>query len=298
MVKNGIQKGRQRFKCFGCGHTFQNKQRHTARNTHMMHRYVLKRQTLKDIGEEYGKGSRWAQRHIGVALATLQKDISLKERSCTFVADCTFFTRSDGIIVFKDVSTKECVYVKEIISESPRHYAEARTYLAQRGINVKGIVLDGRMGVRDVFKDIPVQMCHFHQVAIITRYLTRRPKLEAGQELRIITRTLTKTNEIDFRIALTAWHERWKNFLAEKTFHEGGRGWSYTHRRIRSAHRSLMTNLPFLFIHKAHPELSLPNTTNSLDGLFSHLKHLLLVHRGMSKQKRWRLIQLILKKKI
>lgn len=263
----------------------------------MTRQYVLRRQTLKDIGEQYGKGSRWAQRHIGTTLAVHWKETPLRSRSCTLVADCTFFTRSDGIIVFKDVITKECVYIKEIASESSRHYAEARTHLAQRGIYAQGIVLDGRMGVRDVFKDIPVQMCQFHQAMIITRYLTQRPKLEAGQELKAIVRTLTKTNEIDFRIALTAWHERWKNFLAERTPHEGGRGWSYTHRRIRSAHRSLTTNLPFLFTHKAHPELSLPNTTNSLDGLFSHMKQLLLVHRGITKQKRWRLIQIILKQK-
>lgn len=158
------------------------------------------------------------------------------------------------------------MYIKEIASESSRHYAEARTYLAQRGIHAQGIVLDGRMGVRDVFKDIPVQMCHFHQVAIVTRYLTRKQKLEAGQQLKTIARTLAKSSEIDFRIALTAWYERWKSFLAERTPCEGGRGWSYTHRRIRSAHRSLTTNLPFLFTHKTHPELSLPNTTNSLDG--------------------------------
>lgn len=188
MVKNGIQKGRQRFKCFECGRTFQNKQRHAARNARIMRQYVLKRQTLKDIGEQYGKGSRWAQRHIGATLAVLKKDSQPSKHSCTLVADCTFFTRSDGIIVFKDVATKECVQ-------------------------------------------------------------------------------------------------------------EGRRGWSYTHRRMRSAYRSLMTNLPFLFTHKAHPELSLPNTTNSLDGLFSHMKNLLLVHRGMTKQKRWRLIQIILKKK-
>ncbi len=263
----------------------------------MTRQYVLKRQTLKDIGDQYGKGSRWAQRHIGTTLAVLPKDALPSKRSCTLVADCTFFTRSDGIIVFKDVVTKECVYVKEISTESPRHYAEARTHLAQQGIDAQGIVLDGRMGVREVFRDIPVQMCQFHQVAIVTRYLTRKPKLEAGQELKAITRTLAKTNEIDFRIALASWHERWKNFLAERTLCEGGRGWAYTHRRIRSAHRSLTTNLPFLFTHKAHPNLSLPNTTNSLDGLFSHMKQLLLVHRGMSKQKRWRLIQLILKKK-
>jgi len=37
-------------------------------------------------------------------------------------------------------------------------------------------------GVREIFSNRPVQMCHFHQVAIVRRYLTSRPKLEAAQE--------------------------------------------------------------------------------------------------------------------
>ena len=46
-----------------------------------------------------------------------------------------------------------------------------------------------------MFADIPIQMCHFHQVAIITRYLTRKSKLEAGKELREIILSLTKSNK-------------------------------------------------------------------------------------------------------
>ncbi|HSW62829.1 MAG TPA: hypothetical protein VLH56_05930 [Dissulfurispiraceae bacterium] len=41
--------------------------------------------------------------------------------------------------------------------------------------------------------------------------------------------------------------------------------------------------LPSLFTYQKHPELNIPNTTNSLDGLFAHLKDLLRVHRGLKK---------------
>lgn len=305
VVKNGIQKGRQRFKCFGCGHTFQNKQRHTARNKRMARTYVNKRQTLKDIGDQYGKGTRWAQRHIATALNDLAQRTDTRiniPRTIVTVADCTFFSRSDGILFFKDPHRKECVYTKEVISESPRHYKEAREYLQSQGITIIGIVLDGRKGVREVFSDIPVQMCHFHQIAIIKRYLTSRPKLEAGKELRFLTHTLTTTTEFLFQNGLALWYERHGVFINEKTqtgsiTKKGKIRWEYTHRSVRSAYHSLLHNLPFLFTYKNHPELSLPNTTNTLDGFFSHLKHLLLTHRGITKEKRWKMIQLLLKTK-
>ena len=34
-----------------------------------------------------------------------------------------------------------------------------------------------------MFADIPVQLCHFHQVKTVNRYLTRKPKTAAAQDL-------------------------------------------------------------------------------------------------------------------
>ena len=59
--------------------------------------------------------------------------------------------------------------------------------------------------------------------------------------------------------------------------------WHYTHKRLRSAYRSLRLNLPYLFTYQKYPELNIPNTTNSLDGCFAYLKELVRVHRGSSR---------------
>ncbi len=48
--------------------------------------------------------------------------------------------------------------------------------------------------------------------------------------------------------------------------------------------------------YQKHPELKIPNTTNSLDGYFNILKGLLTVHREMKTKRRYRLIQEILAK--
>ncbi|HWQ59744.1 MAG TPA: hypothetical protein VN420_01195 [Candidatus Fimivivens sp.] len=80
-----------------------------------------------------------------------------------------------------------------------------------------GVVLDGRKGVREVFSDIPVQMCHFHQKQVLRRYLTLKQKLEAGQELLALGRILPFSKEDDFIQLLEKWFLRWEDFLKERT---------------------------------------------------------------------------------
>ena len=168
-------------------------------------------------------------------------------------------------------------------TESVDVYRQGRIDLEKRGYTIKAIVLDGRLGVRQLFSDVPIQMCHFHQKQIITRYLTNNPKLEAGVELKKITATLCKTNEKDFTNALHDWHQKWSSFLKERSTDPLTGKWFYTHKRLRSAYRSLKINLPHLFTYQKYSELNMPNTTNSLDGCFAYLKELVRVHRGINK---------------
>jgi len=167
-----------------------------------------------------------------------------------------------------------------------------RVELEQRGFRFQAIVLDGRRGVKEVFSDIPVQMCQFHQIKIVTRYITGRPKLEAGRELR----ALTQLTEAQFANLLAEWHARWTVFLKEKTYTEDTKRWHYTHRRIRAAYQTLNTNLPYLFTYQKYPELQIPNTTNSLDGKVSHVKDLLRLHRCLKRTRKLKLINEILLK--
>ena len=174
-------------------------------------------------------------------------------------------------------------------------YRLGKEHLEKNGFTIKAVILDGKRGVKQVFKGIPVQMCHFHQKRIITRYLTSRPKLEASIELKIITATLANTNEDIFTKELNEWHDKWNDFLKEKTINSETNRWHYTHKRLRSAYRSLKTNLPYLFTYQKYPEFNIPNTTNSLDGYFNRLKSLINVHRGLSQMRRMRIVIEILK---
>jgi len=256
---------------------------------------VWGKQTLAQLAKQEERGIPWIQKCLD---RVILKQRTAKPQPLVFVADVSFFARGDGILVFRSPSLKKNIQWKFVRGENPNMYREVRNLLEQQHFVVQAVVLDGRKGVREVFSDIPVQMCHFHQKAILKRYLTSKPKLTAGQELLALGKTLPFITEEDFKKLLDGWYERWEDFLKEKTFHEDGKCWQYTHKRIRSAFRSLKNNVEFLFTFRKYPELRIPNTTNSLDGFFSHMKKLLRVHTGLSEERRNRVVFEILNGKV
>jgi len=207
-----------------------------------------------------------------------------------------FFGRHWGMIVMRDPEEKENIYWEEIITESPSVYQLGIYDLRQKGFTVQALVIDGRKGVREAFPGIPIQMCQFHQVRIMTRYLTTRPKLPAGQELRVVTMALSKSTEKEFTAFLDQWYEHWSEFLKEKTVDPETRRWHYTHRRLRSAYFSLRRNLPYLFTYEYYPHYKIPKTTNCLEGIFSHTKTAMRIHRGLTQKRKRKLIDFLLRR--
>lgn len=212
------------------------------------------------------------------------------------VADATFFGRIYGFIVFRAPKLKRNLYFKLVPYETIHEYFLGRLAVEKQGFILSAIVLDGRPGVRSVFSDIPVQMCHFHQKKIIQRHLTLSPRLDAGIELKVIADTLCNSDEKQFGDDLNGWHTKWQEFLKERTTDPITRRWHYTHRRVRSAYASLKKNFPYLFTYQKYPELNIPNTTNSLDGSFTNLKELVRVHRGFNDTLKNKIIEEILGK--
>lgn len=259
----------------------------------LWHQYIWHRQTVEQLAIKYHKSEKWIRYQLDKAPLT---KFHLHPQPVTGIADITFWGRGYGVLVFRCQDLKKNLYWTEVTSETAAAYLEARQILEELGYTFEAMILDGRKGIREVFTDIPVQICHFHQLAAIKRYLTSRPKLQAGIELRAVAKALPKLNEKLLSQALDEWHTKWQEFLKERTYSEDRKHWQYTHRRIRAAYRSLKTNLPYLYTYQKYPNLKIANTTNSLDGSFSHLKDLLRLHRGLKRQRRWRIIQEVLAK--
>jgi hypothetical protein len=195
------------------------------------------------------------------------------------ITDTTFWGRRYGVCVFRSAGLKKNIWWSEVEGERMAHYRYGRAILEEKGWKFLGAVVDGRRGFFNVFNDIPVQMCQFHQIKQVAKYLTRRPQTDAGQDLWTLTLTLTKTDEATFTTALEAWHAKWSGFIEEKTentFITGKTKWYYTHKKVRSAYYSLKRNLPYLFTYAA-------------------LKKKLAVHHGLRRDCRSKVISQLLK---
>jgi hypothetical protein len=135
-----------------------------------------------------------------------------------------------------------------------------------------------------------MQMCQFHQVQTVVRYLTRKPQTDAAKELKSLTLKLTKLSKSDFTEKLEAWHLKWKDCLNGRSVSAMTGKSFYTHKRLRSAYLSLKRNLSVLFTFEDYRELMIPNTTNAPDGCFSDLKNKLRNHNELSKERKMKFV--------
>lgn len=278
--------------CKQCGAQFVRPYASAKWQQELFQQYVFGKQTLEQLASKYDRTKKTIQKYLDLHQKTQPGKLTSKH--VVIGIDCSFFGRGYGIIVARCPSLRQNLYWKEITTENKEVYAEARGYLEAAGFNIQAVIIDAKHGIREVFSDLVVQTCQYHQQQIVGRYLTARPKTEAGLALKLMADSLTKIDEKLFTELLKNWHEKWSDFLKERTYKPDGKHWWYTHKRVRSAYRSLMTNLPYLFSCQRYPELDIPNTNNSLEGYFSKLKRLLNNHNGLKKWRRYKLIEAIL----
>jgi hypothetical protein len=168
--------------------------------------------------------------------------------------DTTYFGRKLGLMVFKDSITGSILFKQYVKQETNILYLNGIEEITRRGIKIQSIICDGRKGLFQLFRnDIPIQMCNFHQVAIIRRYLTKKPKMQASKELWDLVLLLKSTDKESFQRKVSEWHSKWEDFLNERKIDEKGRK-RYVHKKLRSAYRSLITNMPWLFTWYDYPK--------------------------------------------
>ena len=204
--------------------------------------------------------------------------------------DTTYWGRKFGVMLFKDNITKKNLLKYYVEHETNSLYIKGIEELKKKGFTILAIVCDGRKGLIQSFEDIPVQMCQFHQFAIIRRYLTKKPKLIASQELMKVVELMTNTDKESFVGALKLWFEKWESFLKERTTNPITGKSFYTHKKLRSAYNSLKNNLKWIFTWYDYNNLNIPNTTNAIDGHFADLKNKLRNHNGLILERKKKFI--------
>ena len=268
--------GVQLYKCANCGKQFLGGNR--LNNDTLWKEYSEGKQTYSQLAQKYKCSIKTIQRRLDKV--KIEKNYK-EPRKVIILMDTTYWGRDFGVMLFKDAYTKENLLKYYVKYETNALYLQGINELKSLGFSILAIVCDGRKGLVQSFEDIPIQMCQFHQSAIIRRYLTKKPKLKAAQELMEVVDLMKQTDKKSFAGALQQWFEKWENFLNERTINPETNKSFYTHKRLRSAYRSLKNNLPWLYTWYDYIELNIPNTTNAIDGPFADLKNKLRNHNGL-----------------
>lgn len=251
--------------------------------------YVEGKQTLSQLADKYGVSEKTIRRDL-VGMRNVQK-IS-KDKQVTIQMDTTYWGRRFGLMVIRDALRGKVLWRKYVTHETIADYIEGVKWLEGMGFRIYGVVIDGMKGLAKALAPYPVQLCQFHQMLIVRRYITQDPDIEASRALLDLTNSITKMDKESFMGAFRDWYDKYQGTLNERVHDKRIKKKTppYMRPRLRSAYFSLKRNMPLLWTFYDHPETGLPNTNNALEGLFSDLKTKVRVHAGISRENRKKLL--------
>lgn len=284
--KDWKMRWKQRYRCCNCGYVFQNNSR-DYKNSKLWDDYTNHKQTYKELWEKYKKDVTTISRHLDKYKV---KKENIKPQSTVLIIDTTYFWRLFWIMVFRSYELKKNLLWKEVKWETLEAYKSWIQQLESNWWEIKAIVCDGKKWLLNMKK--PVQMCIFHQKAILRRYLTKNPLLEANKELKELWSLIWDIGKTTLKAMLDDRYSRYKVFLNEKNDK-----WKYIHERTRKAYKSIVHNLNNLYIFKEYEwKIEIPRTSNDLESLFSRLKQRVRIHRWLKKDRKLKLIDSFLSK--
>jgi hypothetical protein len=309
VIKSGSFKKKQRYKCLACNYRFIFKNKiwsNLAYSDHSNHK-----QTYKELEIRYNKSSKTIRKYFdqisSISLNILLIPNNLVGRSINLLMDTTYFINREqgteiGVVLFrakeaykKDSSYQNILRIYTSKSETVEDYIKGIRLIKQSGYKIKSFTVDNKSGLikrlSTLYPTIPVQLCLFHFVKAVNKYITRNPKNKCDKELKLLLGKLkTGTSRFIFKDLLIKWILSNIDYLQQKNF----KGRYLYHDTTISALNSINRNLELIFTSQKYPYLSIPNTNNSMEGGFGHLKPKVILHRGLSENRKKQMIDCLL----
>ena len=284
-VKNGKRRGVRTYLCKGCGYQFRNNTdiRHDA----LWRSYQEGKQTISELAAAHGVSDSTIKRRLReIEKVWVQPQLS---GSGYVHLDATYWGHNWGVLLALDESSGKPLYVAFIAHEKVQDYVDAVRSIEERGYTIKGIVIDGMKSLFSEFSSYRIQMCQYHMIQIVRRYLTQHPRIVAARELKALVDNIANEDGVEFENKYRQWKSKWEDMLNRRSTLKSGKT-QFTHKRLRSAMHSVDFYLPYLFTYQLPECCGMPNTNNKIEGTFTDLKNNLNNHSGMSKENRKRFI--------
>lgn len=258
-IEYGVRNGIQTYKCADCGYRFRNSK--LPSDLELWQMYQENKQTIAELAASLGTSPSTIKRRLRNIVIEWEQP-SLSDHGFVHL-DATYWGRNDGVLAALDSQTRKILYLSFIKHERVSDYQDAVSSIEERGYRIDGIIIDGLQSLFTLFSAYKIQMCQFHMMQIVKRYLTLNPRLLASRALNGIIKKLTSIKKDDFIKEYTAWKETWKDTLNKRSELKNGKT-RYRHRRLRSAVRSIDFYLPYLFTYQEKGCEGMPNTNNKL----------------------------------
>lgn len=293
VIRWGKQQNKQRFKCKNCGILFtDNKPFQKIKNRFVwFKKWIIERQTYKTLTRDSGYSRDTLQRTFYSILDEAPKVRIIKRENVNLRMDATYFAQFCMVAYQDDLDG----YTQLIRFTDGEHYEEIKedlNNLIRLGVHLESITTDGHKSVLKAIKksipDVIVQRCLVHIQRMCLLWLTRYPKHSSGQRLRsqvlLLLKIKTENDRLYWIKELEFWYKTYQEYLSEKTYNEAtGRYW-YKHKLVRRSYFTIKRAMPNMFHYLKNANI--PNTTNGIEGYFSHLKNHLDLHRGLTLKNR------------
>lgn len=295
VIKWGTQNNKQRFKCKSCGLLFtrSNKKVAEANRFVWFKKWVIGRQTLKQLSDESGYSDRTLKRYFHSYLENKPTWNIYPSEKVNLLIDGTYFKNDLCLVLYRDNNIKFTQLYRLTTGEWYEELKEDIENLFALGISIESITCDGHRAllkaIKKSKKEIIVQRCLIHIQRMCRIWLTMRPQSLAGSELRLIVSQLHRIKtplERDYWIVrLVKWFNAHQSFVNEKSYNPDSSRYWYKHKLLRRSFTVIRRALPDMFHYIDNPRI--PKSTNGLESFFGHLKNHLTIHRGLSmKHKR------------
>jgi hypothetical protein len=293
VIRWGVQNEKQRFKCKNCEIYFTNNRKdQVIRNRFVwFKKWVIERQTYTILSRDSKLSRSTLQRTFHIFLEQVPRIRIIKRENVNLRIDATYFEQF-CVVCYQDNYDG---YTQLIRFTDGEHYLEIKEdleNLLRLGVHLESITTDGHKSIlkaiRKALPDVATQRCLVHIQRMCLIWITRYPKHLSGQELRktilLLLKIKTENDKRYFINELMNWYEVHKEYINEKTYNlETGRYW-FKHKFIRRSYFTIRRALPNMFHYLNNPNI--PNTTNGIEGYFSHLKNHLDLHRGLTLKNR------------
>ena len=293
VIRWGKQLNKQRFKCKNCGILFtknDSSQRIVNRFV-WFKKWVIERQTFKTLSRDSGLSIGTLRNTFYTYLEQSPVIKIIKRDRVNLRMDATYF-KQFCLVCYQDNEDGYTQLIRFTDGENFEEIKEDLGNLIKLGIQIESITTDGHKSIlKAIKKSLPnalAQRCLVHIQRMCLLWLTRFPKHESAQELRVLVMMLLKIKTHNDRIywtkQLAKWYAKHKAYLMEKTFNPNTNHYWFTHKFVRRSFYTIKRALPNMFHYIDNPKI--PSTTNGIEGFFGHLKNHLDLHRGLTTKNR------------